>query len=530
MATLFKALMLGMITITQLISGMSIEDKVGQLFLVGFDGKTYNKSIEKLLYSYRVGGFIIYSRNVDNGEQVKKLIEEINAHNPSGQDIPLIFAIDQEGEFIARIRKGVFVPPNQMAIGSADDKALSYDVGYFTGKSLHDIGINMNFSPVLDVNSNPRNPIIGVRAFWGDKDTVIKMGIPYIKGLIDGGVIPVGKHFPGHGRAYTDSHIGLPRIEGELEDIKNVDLPPFEEAIKEGIPALMTAHIVVDAIDPVYPATLSKKVMEMLRKQMGFSGVIISDDMLMGAISKNYSTPEAIKMALLAGVDMFIIWKNHENMIDKSIEYIVNEVKNGNIPENVIDDALAKVLKLKLFMAKLKPLKSPDISPDKVKEYIAEKAIYKQGNWKLKEGEKYLVLLPQRVNTTLVQEGYTFDDIFTKYLEEKGYTIEKIVYSTKDSPYKYTKEIKKYKNGNVILLLPDTMLNPKVIRFADVVLRKSSDSLIISTSSPYDMLWMKKKPKNYIVTYSFDKEFTKVLVKILTGALDARGRLPYNFQ
>ena len=521
--------MLGTITIMQLIHGMSIEEKVGQLFLVGFNGKTYNASIDSLL-SRNVGGFIIYSRNVDDASQVKRLIEEINRHNPSRAKIPLIFGIDQEGEFIARIRKGVFVPPNEMAIGAAGDPKLSYDTAYLTGKSLHDIGINMNFSPVLDVNSNPRNPIIGVRAFWSNPDTVIKMGMPYIKGLLDGGVLPVAKHFPGHGAAYTDSHIGLPRIKRNIEELKKVDLAPFEMAVKEGIPAIMTAHIVVDAIDPKYPATLSGKAMDMLRKDMGFSGTIISDDMLMGAISKNYSTPKAIKMALLAGVDMFIIWKNHEDIINKSIDYIVSEVKNGNIPEEVLDRAVKNVLTLKLKMERLEP-KVQKIDPIKTKENIAKRAIYKKGDWTFKKGGKYLIFVPSRINTTLVQEGYKFKDLFTKEVQREGIETEEIFYNIKDSPYKYIKEINKYrKNGNIIFLLPDTMLNPHVIKFADLIIRKSPNSLIISTSSPYDYLWMKKKPKNYIVTYSFDDVFIKVLLKFLNRTLDSVGKLPYNLR
>ena len=529
MVSIFKALMIGTMAIAQVISGMSIEEKVGQLFLIGFDGTTYNSSIEHFL-DKDIGGFIVYSRNVKDKEQVKELIASINKHNRDPKMIPLIFAIDQEGEFIARIRKGVFVPPNQMAIGAANDEKLSYNVGYLTGRSLHEIGINMNFSPVLDVNSNPRNPIIGVRAFWGDPDTVIRMGIPYIKGLKDGGVIPVAKHFPGHGAAYTDSHIGLPRIERSMEEIKKVDLPPFKEAVSHNIPAIMTAHILVDAIDPEYPATLSKKTMEILRKDMGFSGTIISDDMLMGAIRKNYSTPKAIEMALLSGVDMFIIWKNQNGLIDESINYIISEVKNGNIPEEVIDKAVEKVLRLKVQMAKLKPVEK-EIDPYNTKEAIAKRAIYKMGSWKLQKGKKYLILVPKRVSTTLVQEGYTFTDLFTKRLKRENIETEEVIYSTKDNPYKYAKYINKYReNGNIILLLPDTMLNPGVIKFADLVLRKSPESLIISTSSPYDMLWMKKRSKNYIVTYSFDSVFIDVLIKFLKEGIDSKGRLPYKLQ
>ncbi len=510
MVTLFKALMLGTLTIAQLIHGMSVEEKVGQLFLVGFEGKTYNTSIEDLL-SRHVGGLIIYSRNVDDAHQVKILIEKINAHNPSRQGIPLIFAVDQEGEFIARIRRGVFVPPNAMAIGAAGNEQLSYDAAYLTAKSLYDTGINMNFSPVLDVNSNPQNPIIGIRAFWGDPETVIKMSKPYIEGLRDGGVIPVGKHFPGHGAAYTDSHIGLPRIKRDRKDVEKIDLPPFKSAISCGIPAIMTAHIVVDAIDPKYPATLSKKAVELLRKDMGFTGTIISDDMLMGAISKNYSTPKAIEMALLAGVDMFIIWKDHEGVIEKSIDYIIDEVKRGNIPEEVLDKAVERVISLKLQMEKIRP-KEKKIDPKKTKEEIAKGAIYKQGDWKLKKGESYLVLVPKRITTTLVQEGYTFTDLFTKGLKREGVKIEEVHYSTKESPYKYIDKINQYRDGGrIILLLPDTMLNPKVIRFSDLVIRKSPESLIISTSSPYDMLWMKKRPKNYMATYSFDNIFIEVV-------------------
>ncbi|HID15756.1 MAG TPA: hypothetical protein EYP16_02995, partial [Candidatus Atribacteria bacterium] len=318
------------------------------------------------------------------------------------------------------------------------------------------------------------------------------------------------------------------RIEKNLEEIKNTELPPFENAINEGIPSLMTAHIVVNAIDPKHPATLSKKIMDLLRDKMNFKGVVISDDMLMGAISKNMSTPKAIEMALLSGVDMFIIWKNDNNIIEKSIDYIVEEVKNGNIPESILDEAVKRVISLKMMMKKLIP-KDLDIDPVLTKERIAEKAIYKKGDWAFKKGRKYLVLLPKRVNTTLVQEGYKTKDLFAKTLIKEGIEIEEVLYSIKDNPYKYIKEINKYKkDGDIILILPDTMLNPGVIKFADLVLRKSPDALIISSSSPYDALWMKKKPKNYIVTYSFDAIFIKTLIKILTQEIDIKGRLLYN--
>lgn len=225
---------------------------------------------------------------------------------------------------VARIRD-IFVPPNAMLLGSVNDTELTYKVGYLTGKALRDLGINMDFAPVLDVNSNPFNPIIGVRSFWSEPTRVATNGVAFFKGLLSAGVIPVGKHFPGHGDTDTDSHTSLPVINKPESDFIKIDVYPFKTAVENKIPALMTAHILLPFWDSV-PATISKKIISYLRENLGFDGVIISDDMLMKAISEGKSVKEVVKQSLLAGVDMFIIWKDLETQLEV-VDYILQEVK-----------------------------------------------------------------------------------------------------------------------------------------------------------------------------------------------------------
>lgn len=509
----FKLLLMGVITITQFINNMSLKDKIGELFLFGFDGTIYNENIQKLI-NYEANNFIIFSRNVENKNQVKQLISDIKLHTK--QVIPPIIAIDQEGGMVARIRD-IFVPPNMMVLGSLNDSDLTYKVGYLTGKELSDLGINMNFAPVLDVNSNPYNPIIGVRSFWNDKKIVAQNGINYFRGLINGGVIPVGKHFPGHGDTNVDSHKNLPIITKSKEKYINEDIYPFKEAIKYNIPALMTAHILLPFWDDK-PATLSKKIISYLRNDLNFKGAIISDDLLMGAVSKEKDIGKLVEDSLLAGVNMFIIWTDLDTQ-KKAIEYIYNEVKRGNISEKIINESLEKIIEMKIRMKYAETnQKILDISEISLENKISKGIGIYKNNFKIEKNKKYLIFFPRSLSFTRVQERSYLNEYITNYFKENNIEYKLKKYNVNSSPYRYIKYIEKSKDyDGVIIFTIDAVRNKYISEFADLVVEQNENNLIVAIQSPYDYLYFKNKEKinSYIMTYDWNEYFAKSLFEYL---------------
>ncbi|HEX8955456.1 MAG TPA: beta-N-acetylhexosaminidase [Burkholderiaceae bacterium] len=330
---------------------MSVElrQKIGQLFMVGFDALEANDNIKRLIREQRVGGVILFRRNVHTPQQLSNLARELQEINAEVSDLPLLIAIDQEGGMVMRIEQGVTPIPAAMAFqeaGSVEDcEALSF----VNGDELRQIGINMNLAPILDVNNNPLNPVIGVRAFGEDPATVSKYGIAAVRGLRRAGVIATGKHFPGHGDTSTDTHHDMASVPHARERLDAVELAPFKAAIADGIDAIMTAHVMFPAIepDPTVPATLSRAVLtDLLRTEMGFDGAVISDCLEMAAISEGVGVPKGAVETLKAGSDIVLISHHLERQL-AGIDAVTKAVESGEIPIARIDEAVARVRRLK---------------------------------------------------------------------------------------------------------------------------------------------------------------------------------------
>ena len=291
----------------------SLREKIGQMIMVGCQGETLN-SDERLIYAeYSFGGFILFRRNCCEPRQILSLCRNLWGDAPS---LPPFIAIDEEGGKVHRLPPPFTHFPGAAAIGVRNDLEIAYRAGRATAAELNLVGINLNFAPVLDVNSNPDNPIIGARAFGIEPKVVSAMSSALTRGLRDGGVIPCGKHFPGHGDTDQDSHFALPVVSKPLEEIQAVELPPFIDACRNGIEALMTAHVKFTALDSNHVATLSEPVVTgILRHQLGYGGVVFSDDMQMQAIRDHYNPGEAAILALRAGVDVMLFCHELEKAV-----------------------------------------------------------------------------------------------------------------------------------------------------------------------------------------------------------------------
>lgn len=334
---------------------MTLRQKVGQLFLFSSGGTTFTEEMRQLISDYHAGGMTLFSYNIGTPEQLTELTNAMQrAALESGMPIPLFIAADQEGGRVSRLQRPPFSAfPNPMALGAADDPDLTFRVAAAIAEEMAACGLNMNLAPVLDVNTQARNPVINVRAFGGDAERVAAQGKAFIEGTQSRGVVATGKHFPGHGDTVTDSHYTLPIVTEAPGGLAR-DMLPFQEGIAAGVGSIMTAHIIYQALDSA-PATFSPVIMtDLLRGQMGFGGVVMSDALTMGAVSEARERPiYALRDALVAGVDVLTYGAMPGGTTPglqtqlEAVEAVTALVQSGLVEPRLIDAAARRVLTLK---------------------------------------------------------------------------------------------------------------------------------------------------------------------------------------
>jgi beta-N-acetylhexosaminidase len=327
----------------------SLQQKIGQLFMVGFDALEPNEAITRLIREQRVGGVILFRRNVHTPAQVSALCRQLQAINAEVSDEPLLIALDQEGGMVMRIEQGVTPIPAAMAFQAAGSVADCEQMNFVNGDEMRQIGINMLLAPVLDVNNNRLNPVIGVRAYGEDAATVIEYGMAALRGQQGAGMIVTAKHFPGHGDTGTDSHYAMASVAHDQARLRAVELAPFRAAVAQGVDAIMTAHLAFPAFEPDagVPATLSKAVLTgLLRGEMGYQGAIISDCLEMGAIADGVGVAEGAVRTLQAGADIVLI-SHREERQRAAIAAVLAALDSGALPLARVDEALARVRHLK---------------------------------------------------------------------------------------------------------------------------------------------------------------------------------------
>jgi beta-N-acetylhexosaminidase len=316
-----------------------LDRDVAGLLCVGFHGKAPSPEVKELLRR-GVHGVVLFSRNVESAEQVAALVRELK--ELAGR--PLLVAVDQEGGRVARLRaaQGFTELPPLRALGETGDATLAREVGALLGSELRAVGIDQDYAPVVDVDTNPANPVIGDRSLSRDPAAVARLGAAIVEGLQSAGVAACAKHFPGHGDTSQDSHRDLPRLPHALERLRAVELPPFRAAARAGVAAVMTAHVVFEALDPARPATLSPEVMRLLRDEAGFQGCAISDDLEMKAVAEHFPLEEAAPGAIVAGVDALLVCHSAE-VQHRAIDLVRRAVEDGAVPEARLAEARDRV-------------------------------------------------------------------------------------------------------------------------------------------------------------------------------------------
>ncbi|GGE33503.1 hypothetical protein GCM10011391_10220 [Pullulanibacillus camelliae] len=329
------------------LQGMTLDEKIGQMLMVGVTGTTIGANEKQFIKEQHVGGVILYGKNIKSAAQTVQLINALKTVNKDAQNpFPLFISVDQEGGSVERLPSTVKSLPSGEAIGKRNNQAYSNRIGQLIGKELKAFGFNMDFAPVLDIKQSSHSAI-GNRAFGSDKKTVGQLGVATMKGIQSQQVISVIKHFPGYGSVTVDAHADLPAITYGKGQLEAVDWWPYKQAIAKGADIVMVTHLKVPQIDTHYPASMSRPLItDMLRTDLNFHGVVITDDMTMGAITKHYPVDQAAVQSVKAGADIVLIAYNKSEQL-KAIQALKQAVKSGAISMNRIDDSVYRILRLK---------------------------------------------------------------------------------------------------------------------------------------------------------------------------------------
>lgn len=338
--------------IGSLIGQMTLDEKVAQLLVVGFDGTELDDEMEHLVRQGGLGGVILFGKNCPDPPSVHHLCRSLQgAASSSRNRIPILICLDQEGGKVVRIKRGMTLFPGNADLGRIGSFRTTETVAGITARELRALGIQLNLAPVADVNENQSpESVIGARSFGETPKVVASMVRAWCRGSQESGVAACAKHFPGHGAVREDSHFGLPRCKKELAEIERIHLPPFKAAIRIPVAGVMIGHLLFECIDSVKPASLSEKVVTgLLRRELGFGGVCISDDMDMTAISENFDPIETSCQAWAAGVDLVLFGRNIKKSVEvlDLIKELVAVIRRRGEIEFKLDLALRRVLFLK---------------------------------------------------------------------------------------------------------------------------------------------------------------------------------------
>jgi beta-N-acetylhexosaminidase len=518
----------------KLISKMSLEEKIGQMFQVGFSGAEITSGISEMIRDYHVGGIIYFRRNIKSLRQVFKLSNELQAISINQRvGLPLMISTDQEGGIVHRLIGGTHFP-GSMVLGATKNTELAERMGQAIAKELETVGINMNFAPVLDVNCNSLNPVIGVRSFGEDPFWVAKLGVAFIKGVQAEGVIACGKHFPGHGDTVADSHLTLPVVKHDRNHLEKVEFYPFMQAIQAGVDSIMTAHICFPSIEPKedIPATLSYNVLtNLLRKELGYRGIIITDCMEMKAIADGFGISEGAIMSIKAGSDIVLV-SHSINKQKQAIEMVVEAVRKGEISEERINQSLLRILQLKKKRICLKSIIGSDYQ--KIDKKMDEELAYqiaKKGVTLVKDesnlipidllnSKKILVLDFSLKCSSLVEDDIENKNLLVNFLKEEGVEVKHHTFFEGEYAMPSLEGI-----DRIIVCSFNAIHNPYQVKIIRKIQTLSIPFIVLAICNPYD-LQVFPEVSTFLTTYDYSPFNLQLASKVIVGKHKAQGVLP----
>ena len=534
---------------THRLRGMTLEEKTGQLFVTYAYGERVdtnnaadvvsNRSVygvdnaAQLIEKYHLGGIIYFTRfnNVNNPRQIAELSNGIQrVAIGQRQSIPMLISTDQEQGLVARVGPPATQFPGNMALGAGRNPSDAYDAARITGEELRAIGINENLAPVADVNVNALNPVIGVRSFAENTELVSRLTAAQVKGYQDADVAATAKHFPGHGDTTVDSHTGLPVIDHSRQQWERIHMPPFRAAIQRGVDSIMTAHIVVPALDPSGdPATLSEPIITgLLRTKLRYEGVVITDALDMAGVREKYGDDRIPVLALKAGVDQLLMPPN----LDLAYHAVLSAVRSGEISERRIDQSVHRILRLK-FQRGL--VHDPYVDLDAINgvvgtpEHLARaQGVADQTTTLIKDDADVIPMTEGPRSVLVTGWGATTTSVLAERITARGAIAS--IYETGTSPDQGAVDAAVIKAASSELVVVTTNkawaeANSGQRRLVEALLRSGTPVIAVAVRDPYDIAYFTDAP-TYLATYSYTTPALESLARVLFGEIAPAGRLP----
>ena len=505
--------------VSEMIRGMTLEQKVGQLICLGFQGQKIQARDIAHFQKIRPGGVVFYGRNFKDAAGIPPLISRI--HSISGENkLPLFLAIDQEGGLVHRIRGNYYRPPSAPAIGAANSEELARNVGLAVGSSLGGLGININLAPVLDMPADLLTSPMTLRSFGDHPQTVAKLGTAYIRGLQDAGLLSAVKHFPGIGRSREDSHFKTPHIGWKTNGEKENDLLPFREAIRNGVDMVMVGHTIAEPGDGQNPVSLSFYWMEeVLRKEIGFKGLVIVDNIEMKAIQDLMSIPEAAVQSFKAGADIVMV--SHERKNQEAVfDALTRAIQRGEISSERLHQSLRRIIEAKMKIRSNQGAAAVGQQLKEVAEAVAENSvavIHRRDAPPIKVSKEKAVLYVG-YHLTLFQ---ALQDIFQRVEILNTPLAQYIIMKPEVDLQQFLKPFyfllidADYPDARQIIAASNDLGKEYVVCSHPLNIQKTLDKL---------------QPKRVMVLFENSRAHTRAAVQIIRGIKGAKGKLPFRLE
>lgn len=530
-----------------LIAKMTLEEKIGQMLIVGFSGQSLSQSPElgTMIEQYHIGGVVMLESNAHDPQQISALTSDIQAlAMSSGARLPLFVSINHEGGIVVRITEGVTGFPGNMGIAATGEVENAYLSAALAAQELRAMGINMNLAPVLDINDNPLNPVIGVRSFSDDPLVVAKYGKLTIQGFQENGVLAVAKHFPGHGSVDVDSHGGLPMLKKDLDEIWQHELYPFSLAVDAGVASIMTAHISVPAIDESgLPATLSYPILtQILREKMHYDGLIMTDSLGMAGVSEGRGQAKAAVESIKAGADI-VLSTSPMNAHTQIFHALIDAVHNGYIAQEQVDSSVLRILRAKygFGLLSLPPLEALEVIGNSRNKMFAEEMASQAvtvlrddaNNIPLKSPPAHiLVVSPDHLSSTASGQGTLFGEL----LRQAGYSVTEVVLnlnSVESRNQVYAMARTQYYDS---IVFGEWELIKREVNWGDqwqatlIAYLNGLDSplIVIAWHNPAAIVRC-PADVSFLTAYGNTDAQVKAIIGVLTGELGQKGQLPMTF-
>jgi len=511
---------------------------VGQKLLLAFQGKEPSPEIINALKKYKPGGLTFFrSLNIDNPTQVRELTYSLQRIARDLDLPPLLIATDQEGGQLMAIGEGTTPLPGNMALGATGSTELARKTGEVLGRELVAMGVNVNYAPICDVNINPQNPVIGIRSFGEDPAAVAELASAMIKGIQSQGVAATAKHFPGHGDTDGDSHHGLPSVLHTLERLQRVEFPPFQAAIAADAKLMMTAHLALPAIDgpDAPPATLSRNILQgLLRNQLGFNGVIVTDAMDMKAIRQGDALGEDAVKAAAAGADLLLLTSNPDDQ-RHVYKRLLDALQRSELDPETTTASIERILSLKRWLAG-NPQPDLDVvgcvAHWTIANEIAERSMTLTRNeagllpLNVKSEGKIAVVVPKPVDLTLADTSSYITPSLATAMRNYHPDVDEYLIPYEPEPQEIAEILDRLKSYDILVLgTLNAFASPNQAEFVRQGLKLGIPTVVAALRLPYDLMVF-PEAQTYICTYSILEPSMQALAKALFGRISFEGRLP----